>query len=228
VAALRPHPRRPGRQPDAFWLQRGIERLTRWVAAAADPQQRRERAEYANAVLEDITAIAPALHTIDNGGIPQAITRAGADNRWQATDQWPQPQTVSHSLMTTTVVPHRTTAEDVQRRQDNAPRTTQQSKVSRSAPRTAAGGPHATSRGGGWLVRHFHGGSRCRAGGAEDITSSCDPCKDTERGRALASGGWQRRAAGQSHPAPMPAWWGGGVMTGSTSMPVTLNASISI
>jgi hypothetical protein len=73
--------------PDVFWLERGMERLTGWVAAATDPQQRRERAEYANAVLEDITASAPTPHTIDNGGLPLAITRAGADNRWQATDQ---------------------------------------------------------------------------------------------------------------------------------------------
>jgi hypothetical protein len=39
--------------PAAFWLARGLDRLAAWVAAPTDPQLRRERAEYANAVIDE-------------------------------------------------------------------------------------------------------------------------------------------------------------------------------
>jgi hypothetical protein len=67
--------------PDAFWLAQGLERLTQWVAAVTDPQQRRERVGYANAVLEDLSATAPGPRTVDRGGDTPAMTRAGAHDR---------------------------------------------------------------------------------------------------------------------------------------------------
>jgi hypothetical protein len=115
--------------------------------------------------------------------------------------------------------PHRSTAEDVRRRQDNAPRTTSRARCPAVHPRTAAGVSPSHHRDVVVVGAALPRGSRCPAGG-RSITSSCDPARTPARVALSQKVGGSGAAGSLANGTPCHQV-GGWVDDGSTSMPMT-------